>query len=63
MAAKSQDGSEEWGYVEVRPSKPNCFLSLYLINIYFLTMPQIGSSDLIFPSLFVNRGAHVLVAV
>jgi hypothetical protein len=34
-ALSSQDGSEEWGYVPVRPSKPNALeLSNFNYNVF-----------------------------
>lgn len=34
---KSQDGTEEWGYVQVRPSKPNSLIFLlFYFSHYFL---------------------------
>jgi hypothetical protein len=36
-ALSSQDGSEEWGYVPVRPSKPNALeLSNFNYNVFKL---------------------------
>lgn len=39
IAASTQDGTEEWGYVEVRPSKPvvlhiHNFLQIFLFTLF-----------------------------
>lgn len=64
----SEDGSEEWGYAEVRPSKWKMLLWLNIIAIHFSMFNQTWSYSIFsffFPFGWIvwHRSTHVLVAL